>query len=165
MLNLLRRMFFIAFVCLAVSSCEQDENWSEENEKPINEIKIEYNAIELELLKLVNEYRLSSDLIKLESSGLVSLEATTHSEYMVEQAKASHDNFNVRVNNLTKNSLANSVAENIGYGYASTSALMNAWLNNEGHKRAIEGAFTHFGISAKADAGGRYYITQIFIER
>ena len=60
---------------------------------------------------------------------------------------------------------SSTVRENVAYGYATASGVVNAWLNSEGHREVIEGDFTHFDISAEKDENGRWYYTNIFIKK
>lgn len=60
-----------------------------------------------------------------------------------------HYDFEARSNDIIKVLNAKSVSENITYNYNSPQGVMNAWLNSEGHKKNIEGDYTHFGIAIK----------------
>jgi len=37
---------------------------------------------------------------------------------------------------------------------------MNAWQRNESNKRAVDGAYTHFGISEKPDNSDHYFLSK-----
>jgi len=114
----------------------------------------------------VNNYRNSIGLAKLSRLNLVSKEAEIHSAYMLNKEALSHDNFDIRTQNLMNNANALSIAENVAYGYQTAEELLNAWLNSAEHRRKIvEKRYTDFGISAKYNLSGNYYVTQIFIER
>ncbi len=53
--------------------------------------------------------------------------------------------------------------ENIAYGYASASAVMQGWLNSAGHRANIERAtFRAIGVAAAATSTGTLYWTQEF---
>ena len=42
---------------------------------------------------------------------------------------------------------------------------MTAWLNSPGHRKNIEGDFTHIGIGVVKNDAGVYYFTQIFLKK
>ena len=89
----------------------------------------------------------------------------SHNYYMLEVGKVSHDNFGARYENLVEAVGAKSVSENVGFGYRTAEAVVNAWLNSDGHKKNIEGNHSHFGVSVVDDAEGRNYFTNIFIRK
>lgn len=125
-----------------------------------------YTSMELEVLELVNNYRQENGLSKLSTLDIISKVAETHTNYMLSNNKASHDNFPQRSQELTKNAKAKSVGENVAYGFRSAQGALNGWLNSEGHKEILDTAkYTNFGISTKADTDGRYYFTLIFIQK
>lgn len=52
--------------------------------------------------------------------------------------------------------------ENIAYGYSTPEAVMNGWMNSEGHRKNIlKAEFTSIGVGCY-EYGGRLYWTQIF---
>ena len=53
--------------------------------------------------------------------------------------------------------------ENIAYGYATASAVMQGWLNSPGHRANIENAgFRAIGVAAATSSAGLVYWTQVF---
>lgn len=160
---LLKRVLLNVFLCLLLIACEK-ENLS--NEIVVNDVEMHYEAMELEVTKLVNNYRTQKDLPKLEVLNLISLEAESHSLYMLDNEVLSHDNFDLRTQNLIDNIGAKNVAENVAFGYQSAEKFLEGWLKSPEHCKNIEARyFTHFGVSAKINEDGNYYVTQIFIER
>lgn len=154
----------LMLACLFMTSCspEDDGIFFEE----LLETKTEYSDMELEILDLVNNYRLTKSLDPLEKLDFISSVAYSHTTYMVEKGEANHDNFAERHENLVINADALKVGENVAYGYSSAESVVNAWLKSPGHKGIIENqGFTHFGISTEMDDEGRYFYTQLFIER
>lgn len=135
-------------------------------ENPADENTFKYSEIESKILELVNHHRESIGLNILEPLDLVSKEADSHSNYMVEKGKLSHDNFPERSKNLIDNAKAQSVGENVAYGYTSAQSTVNGWLGSNGHRDVIEGSkFTHFGVSTEVDNKGKNYYTLIFISK
>ena len=155
----------LALVSLLTFSCSPD-NIDDQSYIEINNSYIpEYKPIEVEILELINSYRISIGLNYLNNMEIIKAEAYPHTDYMIERNQVSHDNFLARRNNLQNNAGASSVRENVAYGYATASGVVNAWLNSEGHREVIEGDFTHFDISAEKDENGRWYYTNIFIKK
>jgi uncharacterized protein YkwD len=73
--------------------------------------------------------------------------------------------FNIRYQNLVQEIGARAVSENIGFGYRAAEALLEAWINSEGHRANIERSYSHFGISVDQDQKGKDYFTNIFTRR
>ncbi|ULC60352.1 CAP domain-containing protein [Flaviramulus sp. BrNp1-15] len=129
-------------------------------------IKVVYSEIDYEIAELINAYRASKELLPLNILNQASKEAITHNVYMVEQGEASHDFFYLRSENLKNEVNAKRVSENVGYGYSSAQAIVNAWLKSDEHRKNIENPeFTDIGISTKKDENGRNYFTNIFVNR
>ena len=122
-------------------------------------------SIEAEILVLINNYRVANGLSILNKLQTIKSQANTHTNYMIDQNKISHDFFYQRKEYLTQNANAVGVGENVAYGYSSAESVVNAWIKSEGHKKNIEGNFTHFEISAEKDADGKWYFTNIFIKK
>ncbi|MEO8933436.1 MAG: CAP domain-containing protein, partial [Xanthomarina sp.] len=73
----------------------------------------ETKVVEIEILELINEYRLSKGLNSLESMATIKLQAYGHTSYMISNNNVSHDNFFQRKNYLVENAGANKVSENV----------------------------------------------------
>ena len=158
------RMILLVFAAIIFTSCSKEEEGLYFNE--ITETKIEYSSLEIEILDLVNNYRVSKELPKLEKLDVVSSVALSHSKYMAEMNQINHNNFNERQEQLSSLANAKVVGENVAYGYNTAKGVLASWLNSDSHKALIENAsFTHFGISTAKDASGKNYFTQIFIKR
>lgn len=149
--SLLITVFILAISCSAPSN-EAEELFEE----------IINSEIEKELIVLMNEYRRSKGLGKLSVNYVAQKYASQHNTYMISINKISHDNFQERASQLSAETNAVLVAENLAKDYDNANDAFEAWLNSPGHKDNIEADFTHTGISAKKDALGNYYYTQIF---
>ena len=159
-------MPFMAIIALlGFTSCSNDSA-AEDN---INSIEVpiapQAKQIEIEIMELINAYRINEGLNPLEDHSTVKAVASTHTDYMVEVANVSHDNFFQRKQSLESNAEANEVTENVAYGYSSAESVVNAWLNSPSHKENIEGDFTDFDVSAEQNNDGKWYFTNIFIKR
>jgi len=158
------RMILLVFASIILTSCSKEEEGLYFNE--ITATKVEYSLLELEILDLVNNYRVSKKLPKLQKMDIVSSVALSHSKYMAEMNQINHNNFNERQEQLSSLANAKIVGENVAYGYSTAKGVLTSWLNSGSHKALIENAsFTHFGISTAKDASGKNYFTQIFIKR
>ena len=154
----------LVFVCILFTSCASDDDGI--YFEKLNETKVEYSEIELEILDLVNDYRVSKGLESLEKMNFISSVAKSHTYYMAETGKVNHDNFSERHEKLVVNANAKIVGENVGFGFNSAEGVVNAWLNSDSHRLIIEKPeYTHFGISTEKNTQGRNYFTQIFIKR
>ena len=67
--------------------------------------------------------------------------------------------FNIQYQNLVQEIEARVVSENVGFGYRTSEAVVEAWIKSEGHRENIEGSNTHFGISVDQDQNGKKYFT------
>ena len=155
----------VALMALLTFSCSTDAI----EEDAIDDIAASFvpdtKIIEIEVLELINDHRINLGLNPLETMSEIKAQAYGHTDYMIDQSAVSHDNFYVRRNNLMSTAGAQSVGENVAYGFSYAPALVAAWLNSEGHKAVIEGDYTDFDLSAEQDADGRWYYTNIFIKR
>lgn len=157
------KLVLFALVCTIFTSCVKEE---EIYFNEINEEKLAYSTIELEILDLVNEHRESMGLQALGSLNIISSVALSHTAYMVEVDQVNHDHFPQRQENLAQKANAKSVGENVAYGFNSSKGVVDAWLKSEAHRAIIENSnYTHFGISTEKNIDGRNYFTQIFIKR
>ena len=153
-------------LCLLFTSCSSDDEEDDNFNNDTVFSKVEYSDIELEILDLVNEYRVSKGLISLNQLNIISVVAETHTTYMAEVDKISHDHFSERHQQLVESANAKLVGENVGYGYGTAKGIFDSWLKSDAHRGIIEKPnYTHFGISTEKNMEGRNYFTQIFIER
>ncbi len=122
-----------------------------------------YNSDELEVMSLINTYRVSIGLNTLEQVNYISYKSEEHNTYMIANNVVNHNDFVARSEDIMKVLGAKAVSENIAYNYNTPQAAVNAWLNSPTHKENIEGSFTHFGISIRIDAvSGKKYYTNMF---
>ena len=118
-----------------------------------------------EILLLINEHRTSIGLSELKrDQQYASAYAVDHTKYMIDKDKISHDNFNDRARAL-KEKGAQTVAENVAYGYDTAEKAVTAWLNSPSHRNIIEGPYTNSGFGVLTNEDGRYFYTQIFYRK
>ncbi len=161
------KLLFLSLICVSTfTSCTKDSDFPVDSAdlKTANlSDAVAYSQIELEILTAVNEYRKSQGLSVLSKVDEVTFQAEDHNEYMVKNKVVSHDNFPVRYANLVNGIGAKAVSENIAFGYRTAGAAVKAWINSDGHRKNLEGNYTHFGISVSQDEEGRNYYTNIFV--
>ncbi len=161
--------FLVSILILLVflTSCSvSNEEVVVETNPDVNLQKIttyDYNPLELETMKLINDYRESMGLKNLEIINHISVKAEEHNFFMIKTNVVSHEGFNERSANIIKVLGANTVSENIAYNFNSSEAVLAAWLKSSTHKDNIVGDYTHFGLAIKTDSkSGKKYFTNIF---
>ena len=160
--------FMLIFCTLFLTSCSKDsldEDVTAYNQVVTEKAEYNYSALEVEILEDLNIYRKALGLSELKPLAELSVESEDHNDYMIDAGKVSHDNFSQRASYLINEVGAESVSENVAFGYHTADAVVNAWLKSKGHRENIEGAHTHFGISVREDADGKNYFTNIFIKK
>ncbi len=160
-LNLLS-LLFLALFSVSCSTDNEDIQYEDSTELLVIP---ESKDIEIEIMELINEYRISKGLNALGRNEIVKGKAFGHTDYMIESEQVSHNNFFSRKNYLVNNVGAYKVSENVAYAYTSAESVVNAWINSEGHRTNLEGDFTDFEVSAEQNQDGRWYFTNIFIKR
>lgn len=155
----------LALIGLLSLSCSTDSIEEDKIDAMTNTYAPQAKQIEIEILELINNHRISLGLNTLNSLNSVKAQAYSHTDYMIKEQQVSHDNFYQRSTSLKNNPGASAVAENVAYAYSSAQSVVNAWLTSDGHKKVIEGDFTNFDISAEKDTEGKWYFTNIFIKK
>ncbi|WP_417196338.1 CAP domain-containing protein [Bizionia sp.] len=149
-----------------MTSCSSDS--IEDKAAEINTSNLvvpETKTIEIEIMELINDYRLSKGLNPLNNVGIIKAQAFNHTDYMITNNIVSHDNFYQRKLFLESSLGARDVSENVAYGFTSAQTVVTAWLNSTNHKANIEGDFTDFDLSADQNAEGDWYYTNIFVKK
>lgn len=122
-------------------------------------------SLELDVIKIVNNYRSEIGQSVLAFSEVAYEYASEHNDYMISKGSISHDNFNSRASKIANQVNAELVAENVARNYDSASEAFEGWLNSSSHKKTMEGNFTHTAVSVKMNGDGNYYYTQIFVRQ
>jgi len=142
----------LGFVVIRSTSCTKEEY-------PL----VYYSDIEFNVFEQINKYRISLGLTMCKQNNHISEIAKTHSQFMIDGAKVSHDNFAKRADILMCKIDAKSVGEVVGFGYATAEGVVKGWIKSESHNQIITGkSWTDFGVSAIQNEKGRYYFTLIF---
>jgi uncharacterized protein YkwD len=157
----MRKVLFTVSVLTLFISCEENL----ETEDNAIDVQGETLTIQEEILTLVNEHRQSLGLRTLLAEMNCEELATEHSENMAAgRVLFGHEGFDDRAAILFDLTGASSAAENVAYGQADASQVMESWLNSSGHRENIEGDFTHIGIGIALSANDEPYYTQIFLK-
>ncbi|GIV39018.1 MAG: hypothetical protein KatS3mg033_0818 [Thermonema sp.] len=122
--------------------------------------------IEQEILRLVNAYR--SDLNKqpLQYDAVLYAQALAHAKNMAEGKTAfGHEGFEHRVRMVARTRTIKAMAENVALLEDGTPNLaqeaVKAWLESPGHRKNMEGDFTHTAIAVYRLHGYIYFV-QLF---
>lgn len=122
----------------------------------------QYDTDETQLADLINAHRQSMGLAPFTLVDFISATCEDHNEYMIAQGALSHDGFQSRSALITEVLGGYGISENVAFNYQTGQGAFDGWLNSDGHRAAMEGSATQFGISVTADAQGRKYYTAIF---
>ncbi|MCF8714644.1 CAP domain-containing protein [Joostella atrarenae] len=125
---------------------------------------VEYVSIEQEILSRINTYRSNKALPPLEILDNVSQLAQSHNDHMISEKEICHHFFNERQEEIKLKNKAIIVGENVGFGHETAEEIVDGWIASEAHRKNIEGDFNHMGISAKKNAEGDYYFTNILVK-
>jgi uncharacterized protein YkwD len=129
-----------------------------------------------ESFKLLNKFRKSNSLKKLEWDDSVYKVSKNHSLAMASKKKISHDGFDARTDKLGKEFFVYKSAENVGYFMNPNEVselevaqkLLTGWINSSGHRRnMLLPDISHGAVSVvRLLRGGAYYYgTQFFIRK
>ena len=155
----------MALIAVLSFSCSTDSIEVDTIEAIASSYVPQTKIIEVEILELINDHRISMGLNLLNDLGTIKAQAFDHTDYMVAKQEISHDNFYKRKQTLESHVGAVKVGENVAYAYSSAESVVNAWLNSDGHRKVIEGDYTDFDISAEKDVNGKWYFTNIFVKK
>ncbi len=130
----------------------------------------EFAHVEQRTHEVINDHRESIGVHALEWSDIIAEIAREHSEDMATgRIEPSHEGFDDRIAKIrTHITEYNGGAENLAWNYSSDPGLqaLNWWLTSEGHKNSLENPlYDMTGIGAARSDDGKYFITQIFINR
>lgn len=118
------------------------------------------------VLAAVNTYRSSKGMSTLKfDTEYATAYAVEHTLYMIALEQINHDNFINRRSKGLKQKGAVTVGENVAFGYTDPRTLIRAFSNSPGHKKILEGNYTHLGIGVVDDTNGRFYFTLLFYKR
>jgi uncharacterized protein YkwD len=136
------------------------------SKEPVDSIEIVVSEnvqdIELELINAVNEFRKSNGHSALEFNEVAYELANEHTDYMIARGALNHDGFSARASEISAQVNAQAVAENVARDFPTALDAFNGWLRSDGHRKNMEGDFSHTAVSVKISPSGQLYFTQIF---
>jgi uncharacterized protein YkwD len=119
-----------------------------------------------QILGLVNQERAKVGADPLKINEQLDLAADQHTLDQASMNKMSHtgsngSNMGDRIKNVGY--VFSSAGENVAYGFGDAAAVMNGWMNSEGHRQNILNPnYKEIGIGYAQGADGRPYWTQDF---
>ena len=114
-----------------------------------------------EVLDLVNAERAKNGLAPLTLDTELTSNANVRAKEIVEVFSHTRPNGESCFTAVTVDWM--SVGENIAMGYPTPEAVMNGWMNSDGHRKNIlNGGFTKIGIGVYS-SGGTLYWVQLFV--
>lgn len=152
---LLTSIFFLMVIVSCATGDEQEE---------FSDFSLDVTHLEMgkEVLDLINNYREEIDLSRLSFDENEILElAISHSSYMIDENRISHDFFFDRSDQLREDG-ALAVSENVAFGYRTAEEVFQAWISSESHREAIEGDYNRTAIGILQNDIGVFFYTQIF---
>jgi len=108
-------------------------------------------------------YRISLGKTPFEGNIEADNQASEHTIYMIEENKISHDFLQQRTAFFLNLGYV-SLKENVASGYTNAQTLLDAWLQSELHRLAIEADGVATGISVLKNEAGIHFITQIYLK-
>lgn len=121
-----------------------------------------------EFMTLVNNHRRDKGLRALIHEEELGEIAQSHAQDMaIGKTPFGHSGFSSRCNKA-RDILGggNHCSENVAVGQKSPEEVFNSWIKSSGHRANIEQVrSTHTGLGYAKNSSGKYYWTQIFLER
>lgn len=156
-------MKYIFMLILLLTSLE----CSNTKEEPIPiEYEYQYNAEEINLMEITNQYRVYLGLNQLTPIKHIGYLCEQHNYYMIEKDTMSHDYAYQRQVNLEKLYHASEIGEIIAFNYQNNQSVLSAWINSPDHVKILKrSSYTNFGVSIKQNSNNRKFYTFIFIKK
>lgn len=122
------------------------------------------SAAEIDMLIIINSYRLQNNLNLVIEAEHISAIAHEHNIWMIENTMVSHHYFSNRSKNIQKVLNVTQVSEILAFNYTANPGAFNAWVNSPRHKHVLDNSrFTYVGISITASTiTNRQHFTVIF---
>ncbi len=136
----------------------------EENESNKPEVDTEEMTFAQQVVKLVNEERVKAGLSELTIDTNVEAAALVRAKEIKQSFSHTRPNGTTFSTALQEQGVSyKGAGENIAWGQKSPEAVMQAWMNSDGHRANILNAnFTKIGVGYYQDVNGTNYWTQLF---
>jgi uncharacterized protein YkwD len=149
------KKIILIIILLLTISCSKD------NEQPIVMLSYTYNQQELEMIQLVNQYRLSHSLNQLNEKQHISALCEQSNNYMISYNDIKHYYFQDRVDNLERIGYTR-VGSLVSGGYNTNQSVIYAIDNNIECHKTLTGDYTDFGVSIRTNTNGKKFYTLTF---
>lgn len=119
----------------------------------------DWKVFDIAVVNLINEYRLFNKVPAVNFDLLLCELSFSHSEYMAEVNKVSHDN----IENRQAFMEPIPIGEVVAYGHNTPESVVAAWKRSEKHNACLlDKDFTKVGVSHSFGKDGVRYVTAIF---
>ncbi len=119
----------------------------------------DWKVFDIAIVNLINEYRLASGCNAVNINSLLLDLSFSHSEYMANVNRLSHDNFENR--EAFMHPIL--IGEVVAYGHKTPESVVAGWKRSEKHNTCIlDKDFTKIGVSHSFGKDGRRFVTAIF---
>ena len=141
-------------------AAEEDNNIASPSSQTAEEA-----ALAAKVVELVNKERTSRGLNPLSQNLSVQTAAQVRSREQVELFSHTRPNGSSCFTVLSENGVSyKGAGENIAYGQKTAEAVVDAWMNSDGHRANIlSGNFTDIGVGCYISPNSTIYWTQLFI--
>jgi len=113
-----------------------------------------------ELIRLINEYRVSLNIGELVENEHLSDVSYSHSMFMEQRGVVSHDFFSSREAEFPERLLGEVVA----YNLHEPKSVLNSWKNSPSHNKAIlDIDYKFIGVSHALDQNGKKYVCALLL--
>lgn len=151
---IMKKIILVLAILLTVSCSTQED-------RPIVMLPYTYNLQELEMIQLVNQYRVSNSANTLTEIQHISALCEQSNNYMILYNEANHYYFQDRIENLQRIGY-NRVSAIICYNYSTNQSALNAINTNIDTQKILRGDFIDFGVSITTNTNGKKYYTLTF---
>lgn len=173
----MKNTIFLLSICFFITACgssisiipdtKKGDDTRGESGTDGNLPSVTVNNYEKQIFLLVNKHRKNLNKIQLKWHDQAIIESQDHSQDMASfRVPFGHIGFNKRIS-IIKAKDTDTIyksGENVAQNSTAQRAF-EAWLRSPGHRRNIEGDFTHTGIGSIRSANGSWYFTQIFLKK
>ena len=119
----------------------------------------QWGVFDIAIVNLINEYRLANGCGAVNIDSLLLDLSFSHSEYMANVNKLSHDN----IENRQAFMEPIPIGEVVAYGHKTPDSVVAGWKRSEKHNACLlDKDFTKIGVSHSFGNDGKRYVTAIF---
>lgn|SRR5690606_3610905 len=156
--------FKLSFSILLLVTCSSPEVTTR-SPRENRESAVSIREMELEIVRLVNEYRRANGRSTLRAAAAMQREAERHSANMARgKIPLSHQGFADRISRIREQTgVKGRSGENVAEGYKTAKEVVQAWIKSPGHRKHLLGDYDLTGVGIARSRNGKLYFTQLFI--